>query len=190
MSYIDIENRYKRGPQVITRKDAAAIIANVGLRPDWKCLDLGGGSGFLALFLANLVPNGSVITYEIKKEHSEIIRKNIETSGLKNVKMINKPAEKFTGSGYDLITMDVKGADKLVKKAFSALRSGGFAAVYSPHIEQQIEVMKMMEKAKFSNVKIIETIQREWTSVHGFTHPRPSQVVHTGFITFGRKIKQ
>lgn len=188
MSYLDIERQFKRGPQVITRKDAGAIIASVGLQPNWRCLDLGGGSGFLALFLANLVPSGNVITYEIKKEHADIIKSNIEKSGFKNVKLINKPAEKFTGSGFDLVTMDVKGAEKLIARAHKALKKGGFLAVYSPHIEQQIATMKEMEKTKLSHVKIIETIQREWTSVHGFTHPRPSQVVHTGFVAIGRKM--
>lgn len=187
MSYIDIERQYKRGPQIIMRKDAGAIVAAVGLQPNWKCLDLGGGSGFLALFLANLVPNGSVVTYEIKKEHADIIKKNIEISGFKNIKLINKPAEKFTGSGFDLITMDVKGAEKIVKRAHKALKKDGFLAAYSPHIEQQISVIKEMEKSKFAHIKIIETIQREWTSVHGFTHPKPSQVVHTGFIIVGWK---
>ena len=185
MSYIDIERKFSRGPQIIMRKDAAVIVASVGLQPDWRCLDLGGGSGFLALFLANLVPNGFVTTYELKKEHVDIIKKNIASSGFKNIKVLHKPAENFTGSGYDLITMDVRNADKLISKAFAALKDGGWLAVYSPHIEQQIKSVSIMEK--FSRVKIIETIQREWTSVHGFTHPKPSQVVHTGFIAIGRK---
>ncbi len=186
MSYIDIEKKFKRGPQIITRKDAGQIVAAVGLQTDWRCLDLGGGSGFLSLFIANLVPNGSVTCYEIKKEHADIIKTNIESSGFKNVKLINKPAEKFTGSGYDLITMDFKNSEGTVRRAHKALKKGGFIAVYSPHIEQQMKVVAATEKL-FSNVRIIENIQREWTSVHGFTHPVPSQVVHTGFIAVGRK---
>lgn len=187
MSYIDIERKYKRGPQIVMRKDAGAIVARTGLQPNWRCLDLGGGSGFLALFLANLVPNGSVTTYEIKKEHADIIKKNMEASGLKNIKVVNKPAEKFTGSGFDLITMDVKGAEKIIPKVHKALRKGGFIAVYSPHIEQQISCRTAMEKSGFKYVVTIENSQKEWSSVHGFTHPIPSQTVHTGFLTFARK---
>ena len=187
MSYIDVEKKYRRGPQIITRKDAGLIVGKVGLQTNWKCLDLGGGSGFLSLFIANLVPFGSVVTYEIKKEHADIIKKNIEESGLKNIKLFNKPAEKFTGSGFDLVTMDVRGADKMIPKASRALKKDGFLAAYSPHIEQQIEVVKAMKKAGL-DAKIYENIEREWTSVEGFTHPRPSQVVHTGFIAVGRKL--
>lgn len=169
------------------RKDAAAIVAATGLQPDWRCLDLGGGSGFLALFLTNLVPNGSVTCYEIKKENVEVIKYNIGISCLKNIKLFNKPAEKFSGKNFDLITMDFKNAEKIVKKCYSALEKGGFLAVYSPHIEQQIKVTAEMEKAKFLNIKTAETIRREWTSIKGFTHPIPSQITHTGFITFARK---
>lgn len=188
MSYIDIERKYKRGPQVITRKDAAQIVAAVGLQPNWKCMDLGGGSGFLALFLANLVPNGSVTCYEIKKEHAAIIKENISRSGFKNIKLVNKPGEDFTGKNFDLVTMDMKGAEKVIGKACTSLKKGGYIAVYSPHIEQQISIVSAMEKAGFGNIRTEENIQREWTSVAGFTHPKPSQVVHTGFITIARKI--
>ena len=187
MSYIDIEKKYKRGPQIIMRKDAGAIIARTGLQPDWKCLDLGGGSGFLALFLANLTSGGSVTTYEIKKEHAEIIKENITRSVLKNIKLVNKPAEKFTGGGFDLVTADMKGAEKIIPKAHKALKKGGFLAVYSPHIEQQITFRAAMEKSGFTGILTIENSQKEWSSVHGFTHPVPSQTVHTGFLTFGRK---
>ncbi|MFA4819405.1 MAG: methyltransferase domain-containing protein [Candidatus Aenigmatarchaeota archaeon] len=188
MSYIDTERKYKRGPQIITRKDAGAIVAETGLQPDWRCLDLGGGSGFLALFLANLVTNGSVTCYEIKKEHAAIIKENILRSGFKNIKLVNKPGEDFIGKNFDLVTMDMKGAERVIPKIYAALKKGGYVAAYSPHIEQQISIVSAMEKAGFSNIRIEENIQREWTSVAGFTHPKPSQVVHTGFITIGRKI--
>lgn len=187
MSYIDVEKKFRRGPQIITRKDAATIVAATGIQPNWRCLDLGGGSGFLALFLANLVPNGTVTCYEIKKENANLLKENIEKSGFENIKVINNTAEKFTGKDFDLITMDLKGAEKLISKAYKALKKGGFVAVYSPHIEQQIKVAEAMEKAKFKNIRIIENIQRQWTSVHGYTHPIPSQVVHTGFVAIGRK---
>jgi tRNA (adenine57-N1/adenine58-N1)-methyltransferase len=187
MSYLDIERKYRRGPQVITRKDAAVIVAETGLQPDWKCLDLGGGSGFLGLFIANLVPNGSITVYELRKEHAEIIKQNIVTSELKNIKVVNKPAEGFTGKNFDLVTVDMRGAEGVVEKAYGALKKGGFLAVYSPHIEQQIACRKEMEKV-FAYIRTMETTQREWkVDTRGFTHPVPSQVVHTGFITIARK---
>jgi tRNA (adenine57-N1/adenine58-N1)-methyltransferase catalytic subunit len=187
-SFHDIIRKFKRGPQIITRKDAASIAGETGLRANWNCLDLGGGSGFLSLFLANLLSNGKMTIYEIKKEHVDIIKENIEKSGLTNVKVINKPGEEFKGKNYDLITVDMRGAENVVEKCFGALKDGGFLCVYSPHIEQQIAARATMEKAGFKRIKTIENVQREWKiDTRGFSHPIPSQVVHTGYITFARK---
>lgn len=187
-SYRDIEKKLKRGPQIITRKDAAIIVAETGLQEDWRCLDLGGGSGFLALFLARFLAKGSLTVYEIKKENADIIKENIRKSGLRNIKAINKAAEKFAGKNYDLITMDMKGAEKLAAKCFKSLKSKGWLAVYSPHINQQLAVKKTMEKAGFRNIYTLETIQRFWKiDTRGYAHPEHTQLVHTGFITFARK---
>lgn len=187
-SYRDIEKKLKRGPQVITRKDAAAIVAETGLRQDWKCLDLGGGSGFLALFLARFLTKGSVTVYEIKKENAAIIKENVKKLMFGNVKIVTKSAEKFAGKNYDLITMDMKGAEKLAAKCFKALKSKGWLVVYSPHINQQLSVKKKMEKTGFKNMYTLETIQRFWKiDTRGYAHPEHTQLVHTGFITFARK---
>jgi len=187
-SYRDVEKKLKRGPQIITRKDASIIVAETGLKPDWKCLDLGGGSGFLSLFLARFLQAGSVLTYEIKKEHADIINENIKRLGFGNIKVINKPAEKFTGKGYDLITVDMKGAEKIMDRCHAALKEKGWLVVYSPHINQQLAGKKKMEKAGFSNIYTLETIQRFWKiDTRGFAHPEHTQLVHTGFITFARK---
>jgi tRNA A58 N-methylase Trm61 len=187
-SHRDIEKKMKRGPQIITRKDAAIILAETGLRKDWKCLDLGGGSGFLSLFLSRFLSEGSMTVYEIKKEHYAIIEENVKKVGFQNVKVVNKPAEKFTGKGYDLITIDMKGAEKLAAKCHEALKSRGWLVIYSPHINQQLAAKKKIEKAGFRNIYTLETIQRFWKiDTRGFAHPEHTQLVHTGFITFARK---
>lgn len=186
--YRDIEKKFRRGAQIVTRKDAAVIIAETGLQPDWKCLDLGGGSGFLALFLANLVPNGSVTCYEKNERFARIIEENIKKSEMKNIEVKNKPSEEFTEKEMDLITMDMKGAELLIEKCRDALKEKGWLAVYSPHIEQQISVKKSMEEAGLKNIKTLETSQREWKiGPREFSHPVYGKITHTGFVTFGRK---
>ncbi len=187
-SYKDRERKMKRGPQIITRKDASIILAETGMKPNWKCLDLGGGSGFLSLFLSRYLPQGSMTVYEIKKEHYLIIEENIRNSGFQNVRVYNKPAEKFAGKDYDLITMDMKGAENLADKCFSALKSKGWLVAYSPHINQQLVMKKKMEKAGFKNIYSLETMQRFWKiDTRGFAHPEHTQLAHTGFVTFARK---
>lgn len=185
----DLLRKAKRGPQIITPKDAASIAAVTGASTGWRCLDAGSGSGFLAVFLANLVgPQGKIFTYEIKKENCEIVRKNIRHCSLENVTAKNRDIRKgIAEKNLDLIVLDMPDAENVVKHAHNALKPGGWLCVYSPHIEQQIAAAKSMEKSGFACIKTIENIQREWKVSHGFAHPRHSQVVHTGFLTFGRK---
>jgi len=188
-SFIDILRKCKRGPQIIMPKDAVHIIAITGLANGWKCLDAGSGSGFLAIFLGNMVkPDGSVTTYEKDEKFYENVRKNILFCGLdKTVKVINRDAKKFEEKSLDLITLDMRNAEKMVKKCWKALKHGGWFCVYSPHIEQQKEVMEEMKKLDFTQIITIENIQRSW-QVSDFTHPKPSGIMHTGFMTFGRKV--
>jgi tRNA A58 N-methylase Trm61 len=43
-----------------------------------------------------------------------------------------------------------------------------------------------MEKSGFVQIRTIETTQREWASLKGYTHPRYGSTGFTGFMTFGR----
>ncbi|OFZ36337.1 MAG: hypothetical protein A3D92_01315 [Bacteroidetes bacterium RIFCSPHIGHO2_02_FULL_44_7] len=187
---IDLLRKCKRLPQIITPKDAAQIMAATGASNGWKCLDAGAGSGFLAIFLGNAVsPDGRVTTYEINKEYAGAVKKNVRFCGLENViKVKNRDILKgFTEKNPDLITLDMKYAEHLIKKAHKALKHGGWLCVYSPHVEQQAKAQKEISKLDFVSVKTTETIQREWTTDYGFSHPRYKGLMHTGFITFARK---
>ncbi len=186
---IDLLSKCRRMPQIIMPKDAGQIVAVTGAGSGWKCVDAGAGSGFLSIFLGHAVsPSGSVTSYEKRKEFFANVKKNIKLCGLENiVKVRNADATKgIKEKSLDLVTLDMTGAEKVVKHAFNALKLGGWLAVYSPHIEQQKAVVCAMQ-GKFSHIKTIENIQRSW-QVSDFTHPHPSQVVHTGFLTFGRKV--
>ncbi|MFH1631024.1 MAG: methyltransferase domain-containing protein [Candidatus Aenigmatarchaeota archaeon] len=188
---IDLLGKCKRGPQIIMPKDAAQIVATTGATDGWRCLDAGGGSGFLSIFLANIVsPNGRITTYEKEKRNYEIIRYNIRYCSLdKIIKLKNADALRFTEKNLDLVTLDMKDVVKMVPKVFKVLNPGGWLVVYSPHIEQQKDVSKKMRSSGFVQMKTIENIQREWKfGEGGFTHPKPSGIMHTGFLTFGRKV--
>jgi tRNA (adenine57-N1/adenine58-N1)-methyltransferase len=191
---IDLLKKCRRIPQVVLPKDAAQIIAITGVSHGWKCLDAGSGSGFLALFLGHLVqPDGKVITYERNKRFAENVKKNIELCGLeKTVKIKNKDILKgFPERSLDLVTLDMMHAEKIVPKAHKAMKPGAWIVVYSPHIEQQKRVIEEMKKLSFTQVKTLENIQREWLVNNyksGYTHPKPSGILHTGFMTFARKV--
>jgi tRNA (adenine57-N1/adenine58-N1)-methyltransferase len=185
---IDFLKKAKRGPQVILPKDAGLIVSVTGCSPGWKVVDAGTGSGFLALFLANL--GCKVYTYEKEERFYNIAKNNIKNSGLKNIKIKNSDITKgIKEKNLDMITLDMKNPEKVIKHAYNSLKSGGWLVVYSMHIEQIQKVWKELKKYDFKESKILENIQREW-QIEGrtFTRPKTHMLAHTGFLTFARKI--
>ncbi len=184
----DMMRKLKRMPQVVTAKDAAAIIAHVGVRPGWKCIDAGAGSAFLAIMIGNAVgPRGSVVSYENNKKFAEVAKHNVKKCGLEKIVNIkNKPLKKMTEKHLDLVTLDVRDAEQYVEKAFRSLKPGAWLVVYSPYIEQVISVRKRMQEAGFAHITTKEIIEREWQSDY-FSRPKNRMLGHTGFLTFARK---
>lgn len=184
MNIIDFLKKAKRGPQVILPKDAALIISETGINQDWKVVDAGSGSGFLSMILGNL--GCKVYSYEIREDFYKIAKENIKNSGMKNIKIFNKDITKgIVQKNIDLVTLDMKGPERVIEHAYKALKSKGFLVIYSMHIEQVQAVLKELEKYKFGT-KVMENIQREWQTVRGFTRPI-TQLAHTGFLIIARK---
>ena len=197
---LDLLAKTKRGPQVILPKDAAALVGLTGVSSDWHCLDAGSGSGWLAAFIGNLIrPNGKLVSYERDERWFTVAKENIKFCGLDKIVKVKKgdiknAPELKKQNSLDLVTLDAKEPELIVSRAIKALKPGGFLAVYSPHIEQQIAVVSAMRKITspkgelFANIKAVETIQRPWHVGPGpFTHPEISGLLHTGFWTVARK---
>lgn len=184
---LDILKKLKRVPQIIMPKDASLILAYTGISPDGLIVDAGSGSGFLAIFLAYYCRKGEVVTYEKRPDFAKLARRNVESTRLKNIVVKEKDIlEGIDEKNVDLITLDMKGVEKVVKMSFDALKSGGWLVVYSPYIEQVISVRGGIEKLNFTEIKSVENIVREWR-VGRHTLPEVSGVMHTGWLTFARK---
>ena len=187
---LDILAESKRLPQVIMPKDAGLIVAYTGVAPGWKVMDVGTGSGWLAMFLANLVNPGKVISYEKRKDFADNVKEQIKNFGFTNLKIINEDI--FTASikgKFDLITVDMKDSEKILEKLYNSLNERGWVATYSPHVEQMKAVKTALLNFGMRDVKIIENIVRDWRAEADYTHPVPSGIMHTGFLVVGRKRK-
>jgi len=186
---IDFMNKkLKRLPQIVMPKDAAMILAYTGIPTNAKVVDAGTGSGFMAIFLGYYLKDGKIVSYEKRKEFANIARENIKILGLKNVKIKNKDIlHGIDEKNVDLITLDMKDAEKVVENAFKSLKPGGWLVVYSPYIEQTIKVLDKLKQMNFTDVKTIEVICREWQH-QKYTRPRTVGLMHTGFLTLARKV--
>jgi tRNA (adenine57-N1/adenine58-N1)-methyltransferase len=185
---IDLIEKMKRGAQVILPKDVALIIAYTGLMPDWKVLDVGTGSAFSSIFLANYLTKGKVVTYEKDERFYKIAKENIEFSGLKNIELLKKDFLKgIKEKNFDLILLDFEEANKAIRVIYDALKIGGYLVVYSPTVDHLLKVCKEMKKFSFAEIKIVENIVREW-QFEKTLRPKTKGIMHTGFITIARKI--
>ncbi len=187
-SFIDTYKKIKRAPQIITRKDIGIIIAETGINKNSKVVDAGAGSGALACFLANICKE--VTTYEIREDFIKIVEKNKELLGLKNLKIKNKDIYKgIDEKDIDLLTLDLPEPWKAINSAKKALKTGGFLVSYSPTIPQVTDFVNTINKDKdFIHIKTIELIQREWEIEERKVRPITTQTVHTGFLSFVRRV--
>ena len=187
-SFIDSYKRIKRDAQIVTRKDIGLIIAETGVNRDSKVVDAGSGSGALACFLANICKE--VVSYEIRRDFAKVVKKNKEFLGLKNLKINKKNVYKgIDERNVDLITLDLPEPWKALESSKKALKSGGFIVSYSPTIPQVIDFVNAVKKEKgFIHAKTVELIQREWEIDKRKVRPKTTQTVHTGFLSFVRRV--
>lgn len=186
--FIDIYHKIKRSAQIISLKDIGQIISETGVNKNSKIVDAGAGSGALACFLANITKE--VTTYDIRQDFIKIVEENKELLNLKNLKIKNKNIyEGIDEKNIDLITLDLPEPWKALDSANNALKIGGFLVSYSPSIPQVIDFVNAVNKNKnFIHIKTMEIIEREWEVNQRIVRPKTTQVVHTGFLSFARKI--
>ena len=129
-AFIDCYQRIKRNAQIISPKEIGMIVAETGLNRDSFVVDAGAGSGALCCFLANLCRE--VITYDIRDDFIEVVKKNKEFLGLKNLKIKKGDVyEKIEEEGVDVVTLDVPEPWKALPVVAKALKVGGFVVAYN-----------------------------------------------------------
>ncbi len=187
-SFIDSYGRIKRAPQIIPRKDVAAIVAETGIGKGSVVVDAGTGSGALALFLANIAKK--VVTYEIRDDFAAIAGENVKLLQLKNITV--KKKDIYNGideKDVDVVTLDLPEPWKAVEHAAKALKIGGFIVSYSPTTPQVSDFIAAVAKNKsLLLIKTIEIIEREWEFNDRVVRPLSQQIGHSGFLTFVRKV--
>ncbi|HIG98355.1 TPA: tRNA (adenine-N1)-methyltransferase [Candidatus Woesearchaeota archaeon] len=188
-SFIDSYGKIKRAPQIIPRKDIAAIITETGIGKGSLIVDAGTGSGALALFLANIAKK--IVTYEIRDDFAKVAAENVATIGLKNVTIKNKSVyDGIAEKNVDIVTLDLPEPWKAIEPAAKALKVGGFIVSYSPTIPQVSDFVAAVARVKgMVHIKTIEIIEREWDVDDRVIRPKTQPIGHSGFLTFVRRIK-
>ena len=173
---------------MIPLKDIGGIIAFAGIGRNSLVLDLGTGSGGLALFLAHIAKK--VVSYDINDEHIRIAEGNAKRLKIRNLKVKKKDACRgFDEKDADLVTIDIPNPWDAIKAAQNALKLGGFLVSYSPTLLQSAEfVNRIGDNPSFIHLKTVELIEREWV-IKGRSVRPSSNVLFSGFLSFCRRIR-
>lgn len=184
----DLKNEFSRGPQIVTEKDVGYIIACTGISKESICVDAGAGTGALALSLANIAKE--VTCYDVNKKHLEVVQKNKELTGINNLEIKEGDvAKELSETELDLITLDLPEPSLALVKVEGALKLGGWLVVYLPNILQMkdfLDSLKVFKSLKF--LELTELSKRDWKVESGILRPVHTQIVHTGFMAFVRKL--
>ncbi|OYT42074.1 MAG: hypothetical protein B6U78_02230 [Candidatus Aenigmarchaeota archaeon ex4484_224] len=178
-----------RTAQVILPKDIGLILSYVSLKEDPLIVDAGTGTGYSAILLALVFPKGKVVSYEINDLFYRKAVENLKLVGIKNVRIKKKDVtKKIDEKNVDLILLDLKDVVKVIKKAWKALKNGGYLVIYSPTVDELLEVNRELENYEYFDKVIFEGIVREWQYTKTL-RPKTLGLMHTGFITIVRKFK-
>jgi tRNA (adenine57-N1/adenine58-N1)-methyltransferase len=187
-SFIDDYRRIKRLPQIIPLKDIGFIIAKTGLGKESVVVEGGTGSGALAIMLARFCKK--VYSYDIEKEHLSIAAENIKSLGIKNIVLKNRSMyDCVDEKDVDLVCLDLPEPWKALDSASKSLMPGGFIVSYSPAIVQSADFVNALSaRDDFINLKTVEVIEREWEIDQRKVRPTSKSIIHSGFISIGRKV--
>ncbi len=182
----DLFEHFERTGAPMLPRDVGLVISETGVASGDRVLDAGTGTGVLAAYMGRV--GADVVTYERKSEFAEVARQNVALGGVDDAVEVRTGdlTDDLDGlSGFDVLTLDTQDAPEVAAHADGLLADGGFLAAYSPFVEPTREVVEAARET-LSNVRAVETIQRELDVDSRGTRPSTGPVGHTGYLVFAR----
>ena len=188
-----------RGAQLIYPKDAAQIVHEGDIFPGARVLEAGAGSGALTCSLLRAVgPHGRVISYEVRADHAEHARRNVETffGGvpdnwrlvLNDVGEAGADAELADGS-VDRVVLDMLAPWEVLDTVARVLVAGGVLIVYLATVTQLSKTVEALRDQQcWTEPRSWETLQRGWNVVGLAVRPQHNMRGHTGFLVSARRL--
>ena len=175
---------------ILIQKDIGVVLAHTGLGAGDRVIDAGTGAGAIALNFGNVVgEKGKVFSYEIREDFAKKKKKNIDDFGITNIEIKNKDIKQgIDEEEIDLVFLDLPKPFEIFEDVYKNLRLGGWLAVYAPYIQQAEISYKISKKVGFSDIKILETLEREMEVRPQGTRPKTRMVGHSGYLIFARKL--
>ncbi len=187
----DLMGSLERGAQIITPKDACAIVLECGITAGKKVIEVGAGSGGLTTVLTSMVaPSGHVHTLELRQEYAERVLKNLRRTGLDAYwsYQIGDAREMDIDYGMaDVITTDMPDPENALDNLSAHLRPGGMICTYVPNANQLELSVNALRARGFTAIRSMEILRRGMEVHNGGVRPSFEMLGHTGYLTFARK---
>ena len=192
---VDYVMSMPRGAQLIYPKDSAQIVLEGDIFPGARVLEAGAGSGALTCSLLRAVgPDGRVISYEIRDDHAEHARRNVETfsGGVPaNWQLVVSDvvdADLADGS-VDRVVLDMLAPWEVLDTVARVLVAGGVLIVYLATVTQLSKTVEALRDQQcWTEPRSWETMQRGWNVVGLAVRPQHNMRGHTGFLVSARRL--
>jgi len=182
-----------RKTQIIYPEDTGLILIYSGISPGSVVIEAGCGSGALTCILGNLVrPNGHIYSFDINEKSLKRAKLNVKKVKLEDVVTIQYGDilnDVLPLKNVDAVVLDIATPWSAVEKVKEYVKYSGTLVSFSPTIEQVKKTVAAMKKHEFIEVNTYELIKRKIQVKENATRPEVRMIGHTGYITFGRKIK-
>ena len=181
----------ERGPQIIMEKDASVIAHYMNLGCGSVVLEIGAGSGSMAIQLLHAVgAQGAVVTLDNRLEHLKVASSNVSRFGLRETwHPVVADGRMHVGSVFaDAACIDIPDPWNAISSCWHALRPGGMLASYSPTVNQTEKTVISAKAISFTHELSFEVLMRRLDVSEGATRHSFEGPGHTGYISVFRKV--
>jgi tRNA (adenine57-N1/adenine58-N1)-methyltransferase len=192
---VDYVMSMPRGAQVVYPKDAAQILHEGDIFPGARVLEAGVGSGALTCSLLRAVgPDGKVISYEIRADHAEHARRNVEVFfGLApdNWQLIISDLAdcNLADGSVDRAVLDMLAPWDVLDTVSRVVVAGGVLMIYVATVTQLSKTVEAVRAQQcWTEPRAWETLQRSWNVVGLAVRPMHSMRGHTAFLISARRL--
>jgi tRNA (adenine57-N1/adenine58-N1)-methyltransferase catalytic subunit len=192
---VDYVMSMPRGAQVVYPKDAAQIVHEGDIFPGARVLEAGAGSGALTCSLLRAVgPDGDVISYELRADHAEHARRNVEAFFGRSPDNWRLTISDLTDcdlpdGSVDRAVLDMLAPWEVLDTVSRVVIAGGVLMIYLATVTQLSKTVEALrEQQCWTEPRAWETLQRGWNVVGLAVRPLHSMRGHTAFLVSARRL--
>lgn len=183
-----------RGAAVIYPKESARIVMAAGLRPGFRVLEAGAGSGALTCSLLTAVgPGGVVESWERRPDFADVARSNVARwfgEVPDNWHLSVGSVGDWDGqTAFDAVVLDMLDPWEYLDTAGRALRPGGVLITYVATTTQLSRVAEDVRAAGiWTEPRAEESLVRTWHLEGLAVRPDHRMIGHTAFLLITRRL--